>query len=201
MTLLVTANDWSTWQTSLTGIFATLLGLTAPAVSFGTQPRGMVEGATAQITPIAIQHHGVDDIRRTLVDGQLVEQVIGHRTLVLQARVWSPRQSLQNSSRALIERLRTRLSFTSTTEALLALDLGFQRAEQPADLTQTRGGREETSTSIDLFLSYAWVETDDTPGNALDYINEVHFNGHVIRDVDGDPVPSALLPELVITGA
>lgn len=188
---LVTFEDW---QANLEGLFARLLDLDAPAVSFLRQPRQHHRGPRAQLDPISFRHVGVEDVRRTVDAGDLTEELIGHRVMVLQVRVWSERQSLQHAPSARIEALRTRMRWTSTTQALKRCALGFERAEQPVDFPGTRDGRVLSSASIDLLLAYAWVEADTE--HALGWIDRAEIRANFLRDPAGTPYPAVLQPTI-----
>ena len=177
---------WDTWRKSLEVIIAGLTDLPEDAVSFALRPRPHHRGPRAQLQIIAIQHIGVDELRRTDDAGELTEEAIGQRSMVLQVRFWAARQSLEHAPRVFVERLRTRLRWTSTTTALLRCALAFQRAEQPVDFVGKRDSRMLTSSLIDLRLGYAWVEGDTE--NAMGWIAKAQIVG-TLRDPAGVEVP------------
>lgn len=176
---------WDEWQAGLRALFAGLLGLEVAAVAFARQPRGQIRGPRAQLDILSVLHEGVEDMRRTLVGAELVEESLGHRVMILQVAVWGERQSLGSSPRALLERMRSRLRWTSTVEALRALQLGLELAEQPVEFTSPQDGRRLTVASIDLRLSFSWVEADtDNPLGWFDKAEIVaEFNDPVGADL------------------
>lgn len=183
-------------QEGLEGLFARLLDLPVAAVSFLRQPRQHHRGPRAQLDPIAWPHLGVDELRRTLTAGgaELTEEAIGQRTLVLQVRVWTEAQSLATAPMSYIERLRTRLRWTTSQQALERCCLSFDRAEQPVTFPETRDGRILSTASIDLRLSYAWVEADTE--NTMGWIEQAQIIADKLRDPVGTALDDALQPTI-----
>ena len=186
------------WQKTLEELFSDLLDIPAAQVSFLRQPRQHRRGARVQLDPIAFLHFGVDERRQTQSQNtfELVEEAIGQRVMVLQVSVWTDGQSLQRSPIALIERLRTRMRLQSTTDVLIRCGLGFDRAEQPVTFPETRDGRVLSRSSIDLRLSYAWVESDAE--NASSWIEQAEIRADKLRDPTGTAYPDAIQPTILV---
>lgn len=183
---------WSTWQQQLPVLFGVLLGSAAApmACAWADQPRQMHVGARAQLTILATPSQGVEDRRRHVVEGALVEEAIGQRAMVLQLDVWSPRQPLDQSARRYLETLRTRLAFDSTQAALKALRLSLQRVGDPVDLDAIEDGRKVSRWAIDITLGYAWSERDED--NVGTWIETARITTDTVRDVDDTDLPDAL---------
>lgn len=190
--------DFDDWQNALEELFARLLDLPKPDVSFLRQPRQHRRGPRAQLDPIAFQHFGVDERRHTQSanGNELVEEAIGQRVMVLQVAVWTESQSLGKSPARFIERLRTRMRWTSTTQALKRCALAFERAEQPVTFPETRDGRTLSRSSIDLRLAYAWVEADTE--NIGSWIEQAEVTANKFRDPAGVAYPDTLQPVILI---
>jgi len=183
-------------QNALEALFAELLELPVAAVSFLRQPRQQHRGPRAQLDPIAWPHLGVDELRRTVTAGgaELTEESIGQRTLVLQVQVWADTQSLDTAPMSYIERLRTRLRWTTTQQALQRCCLSFDRAEQPVTFTQRQDCRQLSTASIDLRLSYAWVEADTA--HTMSWIEQAFITADKLRDPAGTAFDDALQPTI-----
>lgn len=183
---------WSTWQQQLPLLFGVLLGSVEDPMpcDWADQPRRVHVGPRAQLTIISTPSSGVEDRRRHVVSGALVEEAIGQRAMVLQLDVWSPRQPLEQSARRYIETLRTRLAFDSTQTALKTLRLSLQRVGDPVDLDAIEDGRTISRWAIDVTLGYAWSERDED--HVGTWIETGRITTDTVRDVDDADLPDAL---------
>lgn len=186
------------WQDGLEALFAGLLGLEAAACAFLRQPRRQIRGLRLQLDPLTILRTGVEDVRRTVTgalnEEQLVEERIGHRVLVLQVSAWSAEQSLQSAPLFALEQLRTRLRWQSTLDALEALALAFEGAEQPVSVPDRIDGRVQTRATLDIRLAFASVEQDAQ--NLVDWIGRAIIDG-TLRDPAGSIVST---PQIDVDG-
>jgi len=187
---------WATWQTELVSLFADLSEI---PFDWAAQPRGMHVGSRGQVDLIGLAEIGTPDLRH-LEDGAdpnvRIEKRIGQRRLTLQLDVWSPRQALEHSARAVIERIRSRLYFASTSARLLALHLGLIRLTDPLRLDPIEDARTVSRWSMDALFSLAWEETDgEHPGT---WIDSVEVSSASLRDPGGDPLPAPLQTTQVI---
>lgn len=193
--------NWATWQAELPLLFGVLLGSAAEPMpcDWADQPRRMHTSARAQLTIVSTPAVGVEDRRHHVQldsegapTGELIEEAIGQRTMVLQVDVWSPRQSLDQSARARLETLRTRLAFDSTQRALKALRLSFQRAADPVRLDEIENNARVSRWAMDVTLAYAWSERDeDNVGTWIETgrITSGTDAGQTIEDEGGNEFP------------
>lgn len=193
--------SWSTWQDGLPPLFATLIGLAAPSsVAWASQPRSMSPGPRAQLDVIASPSVGVEDRRYVSDDvatfdldgetivGTLVEELTGQREIVVQVTAWNEAQSLPVSARALLDRLRTRLAWGSTTTALRAMGLAFVRTEAPVALEPVEDGRIVSRWAMDVAFAYASIELDAS--NPTNWFETARIASQSLRDEGGSPLPS-----------
>lgn len=152
--------DWATLDAELPPLIGRLLELPC---DWRKRPRTMKVGASAQLDIIAEGAIGVDD--RKWVDqssGDVSARVTGQRVMTLQVTVWAAVQPLARSARRYLERLRLRLRFPSTLDALAALELALVDTEALVQLDPAEDGRTVSQASLDVRLAYA-LDDDDEP--------------------------------------
>lgn len=183
------ALDFAEIQTELPALFEALMGISC---NWRDQAVPFVDGPQAFLDVLAPAAVGVDDLRWSEVgvdaeDPTLPDTIqatmVGNREMTIQVTVWNDRQPLDVSARYYLERLRTRLRFPSTLEAMRALGLAQVRTEAMIDLDPTEDGRVMSQTSMDLRLAYVVAETDD----AQPYLLTPRVKSESLRDAAGDP--------------
>lgn len=184
-------SDWATWNAELPRLFKSLLGIPC---DWADQPRPMHTGARGQLAVIATPADGTEDRRQSTDAGLLIEEIVGHRRMVLQVSVWSPSQPLAQSARAFLERLRTRLAFDSSQEALRRLRLSYQTTENPVALDRVEDGRQVSFWAMDVVLGYVWSEQDET--NVGSFIETGRITADTADDVDGTPLHAGLQSDI-----
>ncbi|GAB5547807.1 MAG: hypothetical protein SangKO_075670 [Sandaracinaceae bacterium] len=185
--------EWATWQTELPPLFGSLLGVPC---DWADQARALHQGARAQLTIIATPAMGVEDVSydRDDVAGTQIEERSGDRVMVLQVAVWNPRQVLDQSARAVLERLRGRLGFDSTLERLRTLGLSYQSVGDPVALDQVRDNRRTSMWTMDVRLGFRWTESDtDTPTS---WIEHGRITAQSATDVDDAPLHAGLQSDI-----
>ena len=120
--------------------------------------------------------------------GTLVEELTGQREIVVQVTAWNEAQSLPVSARALLDRLRTRLAWGSTTTALRAMGLAFVRTEAPVALEPVEDGRIVSRWAMDVAFAYASIELDAS--NPTNWFETARIASQSLRDEGGSPLPS-----------
>ena len=189
--------DFATVQSELPAAIETLVGIPC---QWRTQPRQMVLGAVATLDVLAPSSLGVDDVSWANVgdpDLTHVEATItGYRELTLQVSVWSDKQTLAESARCYLERLRTRLRFPTALETLRGLDLAHVRTEAIVDVDPTEDGRIRSMATMDVRLGYAVSETDEP----IPFIEQARIRSEFFRDAAGDPLPDGLQIDVTVDG-
>lgn len=171
---------WAQMQTDLPPLFTALLGIPC---DWRTQPRGMHTGARAQLDVIGGVGRGVDEPTWDDVPADDVADppvavratVHGIREMTLQVSVWALRQTLDQSAREYLERLRLRLRFPSTVVALDALGLAVVGIERVVQIDPEADGRKQSEASMDVRIAYGVRESD----TAIPYIEtaRIHDDG------------------------
>lgn len=158
--------DWTQLDTALPALVSTLIELPCDFVG---KARPMHQQARAQLGIIATSAIGVDeqsldlsgeDTLEAPTAQRIAETVHGLREMTVQVDVWSNEQSIDKSSRRYLERLRTRLRWTSSIEALKALGLALVEIEDIAQPDVEENGRRYSFATMDVRLAYGESETD-----------------------------------------
>lgn len=181
------------WTAEAEDGFAELLTelLEIPAQWRG-RPQTVVAGASATIDPISDSGIGQPETEFVLEAGMLTPTVYGLNEATVQVSVWSPSQAAGQSARMYTSRLRTRLGFGSTIEALRALGIGIVRVgeAQVADVVQT--GRDRSGSILELRLSFGTAEADA----AVPYVDTVRVyttdDAPGIENVEGTVLPDSV---------
>jgi len=183
----VTAPDWATLETELATLLSSLLEIPC---QWRTQPTKLHQGAHAFVDALAPTALGADDVRWADVGGTpetpdfVQATVVGQRELTLQVSVWSPSQSLSSSARMYLERLRTRLRWPSTLEALRGLGLALVTTENVVDVDPVQDGRVRSQSTLDVRIAYGALEADAQ----IPWIEDARVTG-TFTDAAGDPSP------------
>jgi hypothetical protein len=187
----------ATLQTDLPTLLGALMGITC---QFATQPRAVVSGASAVVDLLGSHGLGVDDREIeniddagdvTTVDADAVavrETVHGLREMTMQVTAWSASQKLDESSRFYLERLRTRLRWTSTVTALRALGLSIVTIEAVVPGDTEQGGRLRSQASLDVHLGYGASETDAS----IPFIERARIKSESISNAAGAALPASM---------
>ncbi len=151
-------------DTALPTFFGTLLGC---ACDWSEQPRPMRTGhggARAQLSMFGASSVGVDELVQTNVDVDtalaIAETRVGLRQVTIQVTVWTPSQQLAKSAPMFLERLRTRLRWSSSVATLAGLRLALMTVGQVVSLDPTENGRSSSSAALDFRFAYGIGETD-----------------------------------------
>jgi hypothetical protein len=196
--------NWETLQNELPPLLTNLLGIPC---DFRTQPaphRDVV--ARAWVDVLDIVGLGVDD-RRTIdvdADGEptsvpedvegVREKVEGIRESTFQITVQSLSQLLHQSARFYLERLRTRLRWTSTIESLKALGLALVRIESVLQLDTPTDMRAYSMASVDVRFAFGESDTDAT----APFIERARFRSASITNAAGVPVHDSLQVDVTV---
>lgn len=176
--------DLATIETGLSELFARLMEVPC---DWRKKPRGMHVRACAQLDDLTSNGVGVDDSvwrdvdvagEPTTVDADVAavrETVQGIRERTLQVTVWSPRQTLAESARFYLERLRTRLRWSSSLDALRAIGVGLVGVEAIQLLDHAQDGRDVSEAAMDLRITHAVAEADEP----VPFIERGHVTGSV----------------------
>lgn len=176
--------SFSTLQTSLPALFATLLGIPC---DWADQPRGLHPSARAELAIFGETALGMDERRwQTVPGGTEVEDTVqatvtGQRLFTLSITAWSPSQKLDESARFYLERLRLRLSFPSTVATLDGLGLGLIDTLPIHKIDPDENARRVSMAVLDVRLSHAQSESDAP----IESINEAHVLAQYVTHADG----------------
>lgn len=176
---------WAQMQTDLPPIFTALLCIPC---DWRTQSRGMHARARAQLDVLGGAALGVDepvwsDVTAPVpTDPPVAVQATVHgiRELTLQVSVWTLRQTLEESAREYLERLRLRLRFPSSVVQLKALGLAVVTIERVVQIDPEADARMQSSASMDVRLAYGVSESDA----AIPYIETARIYATEPRAVD-----------------
>lgn len=187
--------DWATLQTGLTVFVRSLLG--DIATQWGDQPTKFVQGPSATIDLLAPEAVGVDDRIWEDVGSPdptaVKETAIGHREIVVQVTVTSISQKLQDSARMYLERLRTRLRWTSSIGSLAALGLGLLEIGPVIEIDPIENGRVISRSALEVRCSYVHSETDAE----IPFIETARISSE-LEDAAGDPLPAGLQFDITV---
>lgn len=148
-----------------TGLVTLLARLLEIPVQFRTTPQVMHAGPSATIDILGEAGIGVDEIVYT--EGPTPEEptevtptVYGLREATIQVSVWSPSQVLEESARAYIQRLRTRLQWPSADEELRTIGLAIVDIGESIPLDIEQGSRLRSAAALDLRVGFGVAEAD-----------------------------------------
>lgn len=179
--------DWATLQTDLPPFLATLLGI---GVEWGDQPRTMSsDQARAFIDLLEPEALGVDDRTRTTVAGPaVVETVTGQRLLTVQVTVHSLSQKIEESARFYLERLRARLHWTTSINALAAMGLALATIGTTIEVDPTEDMRVRSVSIIEIRCAYVHSESDA----AAPFIETARVYSEYARNAAGAQLPASV---------
>lgn len=165
--------DYATANDELPGIFGGLLELPC---AWRKQPGANVINTSASATLDVIASPSfVDELIVTREGEDAKETSYGIRELTLQVSVWSPSQLLGESARFFLERLRTRLQWTSTYDALKRIGFEINDILQIVTIDPRQAGRLMSGCAMDVQLGFGIAESD-TPAPP---IKSVHVVGQI----------------------
>jgi hypothetical protein len=170
--------------TGLAKFFATLLEIPC---DWRKQPRAMHCAPSALLDLVTSGPIGVDELVSADAPGPATtETVYGLREMTVQVTVWSLSQKLGASARFFLERLRTRLRWTSSVTALAMLGLALVGVEPIVLADAPQDGRTASQASMDLHFTFGVAESDaPTP-----FIESVDL----ARSIDGAPPSTEKIP-------
>lgn len=189
-------------QAELPGVLSTLLSTETQTVpcQWRQQPQQMHASSQVTIDWLTERGLGVDELvvedvdeegepttDPELVDG-VRETAHGLREVTLQVTAWTADQRLGRSARALLERLRARLHWTSATVLLAELGLGLVRIEPTLTLDPSQDGRAASVATMDVVLGYGMSESDAP----IPFIETARVAGEFVGssvEVDINPPP------------
>lgn len=194
--------DYAAVESGLPTLFAALMGIPC---QWATQPRRMIVGTGAVIDIIGSDDNGRDEHVEEYVDdaGDVVdlddatgvrETVFGQRALRLQVTIWGITQKLATSARFYLERLRTRIRFTSSIATLKAMGLSLATREAIVQVDPTQDGRVMSQSSLDLQFGYGVAESD-APGS---FVKTARILSQFIRNAGGVQEPDSLQSDVTV---
>ena len=159
--------ELATLQDALPTFLATLLGIPC---DWRKQERSMRVVSHALLDIISSPVIGTDElVSSDVLDSAMPPNVVGTketvyglRELTLQVTVWSLAQTLQDSARFYLERLRTRIRWSSSVAALKAMGIGLLTIAPITLGDPAQGGRFVSVAFVDARFSYGVAESDTT---------------------------------------
>lgn len=161
-----TGLDWGALQSGIISLWQSLTGLVqvywdGAAVPFVATP----QVAKAEILAFGLQSVGTLDAlswSELTANGPLVQTMYGTRTITLRTKVTVYSQAPGMTARNFLERLRDRMAWDSTRDALRLLSLGYQSAASLADLSKPIDGRIASIAALDLKFNVGVADQDPT---------------------------------------
>lgn len=176
--------DLATLDTGLPTFLTALLGIPC---DWRKQPRQVHVSASAQLDILTSNGVGWDELTSHDVSGPATtETVYGLREMTIQVTVWSLSQKLAESARFYLERLRTRLRWSSSLAALDALGIALIGVMPMVLIDAPQDGRTPSQGSLDLRFAFGVAESDAP----APFIEKVDVN----RTVDGDGPTTETIP-------
>lgn len=181
--------DWAALHTGLPVLIQALFGSSVVATQWGDQPKAMIVGVVAELDLLNPASLGVDD--RVIADIEdegeplVQETVTGAREMTVQVTVTSQDQRLAYAARVALERLRTRLRFSSSIASLMQLGLALVSIGPVIEFDPVENGRVISKSALEIRVAYIHSETD----TAAPFIETARISTDVLRDAAGDPLP------------
>lgn len=188
--------DWAPVQTGIPELLEELLGIPC---QWGKQSRKLQTTPAHALCDLSKPRAiGVDE-RRTetvTIEGEplIAEMVSGVRHIDLQVSVWSKSQEIDKTADVYLDKLQTRLRWSSSIGILSALGFALVTISDVIEVDPTEESRIVSVSVIEVELAYMHSETD-TPAT---WIETARLQTDELRDAGGTAFPAAM--QLDITG-
>lgn len=175
--------DFEAKKTAIRAIVASLTGVTAGAVVFEDEPRPMADPAQGAIVLISFfgvvslgstdervyerdtsaeygQGGDTSEIPEGGQEPPALETVVGRREVTIRVKVETIYQDANRDARFYLERMRTRIAWSSIQDRLTAAGLGFQDVALATLIGETRDNRKPSIAVFDVRANVLATEQD-----------------------------------------
>lgn len=182
--------DLAIVRTGLAAWFAALLGFELSSVQWEDEPRSMIAGASALLSPVADVGLGTPEAQHTYnalaAEGEEIERSVGQpRVLSLSLKLDGYDQRLPQGVFFVMSDVATELHGAVSLAALRELGMALVSVEGPRNVPRVEGGRVYPRAVLDVRLGYTRVREIA----ATTWIEKIEVTSHM-RDVDGAELPT-----------